>query len=140
MFSVNIKKEGGKKRHYCVASCIKFLLQGESHQIISSFFKKYSIIGDFLGEIRGILKPVALSVLHPKVKVQVVAGLQICCVNVQVTSSVLSVNVPKTSGTDYTLAQKRAALGASSNTALKSHAGSALMAIMCCKQSFPIQR
>lgn len=42
MFSVNVKKEGGKKRRYCVASCIKFLLQGESHQIISSFFKKYS--------------------------------------------------------------------------------------------------
>lgn len=34
-------KKRGEKRRYCVASCIKFLLQGESQRIISSFLKKY---------------------------------------------------------------------------------------------------
>lgn len=73
--------------------------------------------------------------LHPKVKVQVVAGLQICCMYVQVTSSLLSVNVPKPSSTGYTLAQKQAALGAFSNTALKNHTESAWMEIMCFSHS-----
>lgn len=37
-----IVKKRGKKNHYCVASCIKFLLQGGSPWIIISFKKKYS--------------------------------------------------------------------------------------------------
>lgn len=35
------ERGGGGKGHYCVASCIKFLLQGENQQIISSLKKKY---------------------------------------------------------------------------------------------------